>query len=134
MTDMFSKDANFQLLTQAMDVAARRNRLISDNIANMDTVGYRPKDLDFQKSLKRAMQDQGGFLTRTNPKHFRRESATGADDVMVGRKTGPFDMDPVNIDVEMTHLAENNLQYKTSAELLLRKLAILKNAIIEGGH
>ncbi len=134
MTDMFSGDSNFKLLTKAMDVSARRNRLLSDNIANMDTVGYQPKDLNFQKSLQRAMEDHGVFLERTNPVDFSGEPVAGANDVMVTRKTGPFDRDPVNIDVEMTHLAENNLQYQTSVELLLRKLAILKNAITDGGQ
>ena len=39
----------------------------------------------------------------------------------------------VDIDKEMTKLAENNLMYKTGVEALLRKLAALKHAIIEGG-
>jgi flagellar basal body rod protein FlgB len=39
----------------------------------------------------------------------------------------------VDIDKEMTKLAENNLMYRTGVEVLLRKLAALKHAIIEGG-
>ncbi|MBW1995069.1 MAG: hypothetical protein JRI77_11575, partial [Deltaproteobacteria bacterium] len=43
-------------------------------------------------------------------------------------------LDPVNIDTEMTHLIENNLKYRTSVEMLLRKMGMLKHAITEGGR
>ena len=40
----------------------------------------------------------------------------------------------VNIDKEMTKLIENNLMYRTTVETFLRKIAILKEVIREGGR
>jgi flagellar basal body rod protein FlgB len=39
----------------------------------------------------------------------------------------------INIDREMTKLIENNLQYRTATEVLLRKIAIMKE-VIRGGR
>jgi flagellar basal-body rod protein FlgB len=54
---------------------------------------------------------------------------------MSGEETGDVDryhLDSVNIDTEMANLVENNLTYRTTTELLLRKTAILRTAITEG--
>ena len=40
----------------------------------------------------------------------------------------------VDLDEQMSKLAENNLQYQASIQMLIKKFEILKNAIIEGGR
>ena len=40
----------------------------------------------------------------------------------------------INIDKEMTKLVENNLRYRSAAEILLRKINLLKEVIKEGGR
>lgn len=42
-------------------------------------------------------------------------------------------LDSVNIDTEMMNLMENNVKYKSTTEMLLRKMTILNYAIDEGG-
>lgn len=44
-----------------------------------------------------------------------------------------YHLDSVNIDTEMMHLMENNVKYKSTTEMLLRKMTILNYAIDEGG-
>ena len=48
-------DKTYRFFGKALDVAARRHNLISTNIANMDTIGFKPKDLDFNKTLERVI-------------------------------------------------------------------------------
>jgi flagellar basal-body rod protein FlgB len=126
----------YEVLSTSLDISAKRHNLISSNIANMDTIGYKPKDLDFKKTLKRAMASQPPpDMFRTNKKHFaginvNSSSSNGlnSEDVDI------YHLDSVNIDTEMTHLVENNIKYRTSTEMLLRKMDKLRYAIREGGR
>lgn len=124
-------DDAMRITEKAMTVTARRHRLISGNIANMDTVGFRPRDLDFQKTLAEEMSRDPEKLTGTDRRHYG-FGRTSTDETV--ESTDPFTPDPVNIDTEMSHLVENNIQYKTSVEMLRRKMNMLKYAITEGGR
>jgi len=130
MPDSIVFDKTVTLLKQSMDVASRRHGLITSNIANADNVGYQPKELDFQKALKAAMQPESEGLSVTQPGHIRRARHGGATEAALVRDVSHS----VDIDKEMTNLVENNIRYRTSAELLLRKLTILRQAITEGGR
>ncbi|HKK89909.1 MAG TPA: flagellar basal body rod protein FlgB [Desulfobacteraceae bacterium] len=127
----------YEMLSSALDVSARRHNLITGNIANVDTIGYKPSDLDFQKTLENVMDhDNAGEkgIERTHNRHF---SGVGASfHSMAGRNSEDVDLqhlDSVNIDTEMTNLVENNIKYRTTTEMLLRKMTILRHAIREGG-
>ncbi len=46
-------------LTRALDLTSLRQRLVSENIANIDTPGYQTRDIDFAGEFQRALsQDQ----------------------------------------------------------------------------
>ncbi len=125
-----------KLIEAALDVSARRHNLISGNISNMDTIGYKPADLDFNKTLKRAMgEKEPDYLDKTHQKHLPAEGETPFG--MAGENSEDVDiyhLDSVNIDTEMMHLAENNIKYRTAVELKLRKSKIKSYAIDEGGR
>ena len=53
-------DAEFAFGRQAMDVRAYRQELLSSNIANADTPGYKARDVDFASSLAGALKKTGG--------------------------------------------------------------------------
>ncbi|WP_063923566.1 flagellar basal body rod protein FlgB, partial [Burkholderia pseudomallei] len=52
-------DAEFAFGRQALDVRAYRQELLSSNIANADTPGYRARDVDFSSTLARALKQDG---------------------------------------------------------------------------
>ncbi|MCG8532078.1 MAG: flagellar basal body rod protein FlgB [Desulfovibrionales bacterium] len=124
-----------RLMGKSLDVAAKRHNLISGNIANMDTIGYHPRDLDFQKTLKNAMgEPEPDYMSKTHSEHlsFRDDHpfalrGKDSEDVDIYR------LDSVNIDTEMMNLTENNVKYKTTTEMLLRKMKMLNYSIEEGG-
>lgn len=124
-----------RLIGQALDVSAKRHNLISSNIANMDTIGYKPKDLDFNKTLQRVMDEkEPDYLDKTHPDHLSPESEESFQ--MTGKNSEDVDiyhLDSVNVDREMINLMENNIKYRTIVELKLRKSAIKSYAIDEGG-
>lgn len=126
-------DDTYRLLGKSMDVSSRRHSIISGNIANLDTVGYKARDLDFQKTLETQMSRNQEKLSRTDEKHY----SFGGESPMAGTIVETedfFNPDPVNIDTEMSNLVENNIKYRTSVEMLRRKMNILKHAISEGGR
>jgi len=129
-------DNTYKLLSKSLTINARRHSLITGNIANMDTVGYRPVDLDFNDTLKKAMAaTKDGDLVRTHPNHLQGQPG-GVDMSGKVRKdaTNRYNLDSVNIDTEMTNLMENNMNYRTNVEILLRKIGMLRQAITEGGR
>ncbi len=133
MADSRIFNRTFRMISNSLDIAARRNTLISSNIANIDTVGYAPKDIDFKKTLERAMNDkQTATMTVTDPRHFSGSDRRSLS--MDGRISSDVDLehlDSVNVDTEMAHLVENNIKFSETTEMLLRKMSILRNAIQE---
>ncbi|WP_133649610.1 flagellar basal body rod protein FlgB [Paraburkholderia flava] len=59
-------DAEFAFGRQALDVRAYRQELLSSNIANADTPGYKARDVDFATSLAGALKNSGGTPGASN--------------------------------------------------------------------
>lgn len=124
-----------QMIGKALDISARRHKLIAGNVANMDTIGYKPKDLDFNETLKRAIgEKKPDYLDKTHPQHLAPDdgkpfsmNAENSEEVDI------YHLDSVNIDTEMMNLTENNIKYRTIVEFKLRKSNIMSYAIDEGG-
>jgi flagellar basal-body rod protein FlgB len=135
MTDSRLFGHTSQMIGKALNVSARRHNLIAGNISNMDTIGYKPEDLDFNQTLKRAMgEKETNYLDKTHSKHLSPDD--GDPFFMNGENSEEIDiyhLDSVNIDTEMMNLMENNIKYKTIVELKLRKSTIMNYAIDEGG-
>jgi len=131
MVDSILFDRAVDVMHKALNVSSERNRLITGNIANVDTIGYAPTDLDFKETLLQAMESPAeNPLARTDARHFA-AGAANPDPGGVYRKSSTA---AVDIDQEMTNLAENNIQYRTSSEMLMRKLNMIKYSITEGGR
>lgn len=107
-----------QSLARYLDVAAFRQRVISANIANIDTPGYRAMDVDFQRELNKAMTDGDTPLApQTHP--------------VAGLLERP-DGNNVSLDREGLLLAQTQLQFTTGVALLRSELHRISLAIEEG--
>ena len=134
MPDKFSFSKIFNNLENAISITQKRNAVIASNISNIDAPGYRPKDIDFKAAMARALEtDHEPNLARTNPKHIDLKLGTqGIEPFEEKSEWNGYNW--VNIDKEMTKLTENNLMYRATVETLLRKIAIIKEVIKEGGR
>lgn len=122
---------NFRLLNQ---------NVISSNIANADTPGYKAKKVEFEGALQEALAvDRKVDLEGTDPKHMvRMANASDGSEVSPEIFDDPngiesMDGNTVNMTTEMSRQAENQLMYDASIELMKKKLGMLKYAITEGG-
>lgn len=135
MPDRLSFARAFSVLEKAAGLAQQRQTYISSNISNLETPNYRPKDIDFKTALSRALEsDQGIQVEKTNPGHMDLRGNSPHDVEPFEEKTQWNGYNWVDIDREMTNLMKNNLMFRTAIETLLRKIALLKEVIREGGH
>ncbi len=93
------------VLAKALQGSWSRNNAIANNIANVDTPGYKRQDVAFEAHLQRAMnknpQPTSEELSRIDLKQVTDNSA----------KSYRLDGNNVDIDTEMSYLAENQLKY-----------------------
>jgi flagellar basal-body rod protein FlgB len=132
MPEKLSFDRTFRALENAINVAHQRHNLISSNISNLDTPNKKGMDIDFKKAMARALESEHE-MTKTHSGHMG-PKMDGAQQAEPFEDEGEWNgYNWINIDREMTKLIENNLQYRTVTEVLLRKIAIMKE-VIRGGR
>ena len=107
------------LLGRYLDLAATRQALITSNIANIDTPGYRTRDIDFHGELVRAVQGDGDATT---------EPVVHEVQGLIARPDG----NNVSIDRESMLLSEVQLQFNAAEQLLKSDFKTLSMAINEG--
>ncbi|MEA1949374.1 MAG: flagellar basal body rod protein FlgB [Thermodesulfobacteriota bacterium] len=134
MPDNLSFSKIFNDLDKTIRVTQKRNAVIASNISNIDTPKYRPKDINFKEALARALEPHNQLnLIRTNPGHINMNMRHQGIETF--EEKGEWNgYNWVHIDKEMTKLTENNLMYREAVETLLRKIALIKEVIREGGQ
>ena len=119
---------------QALRFRALRNQVLSSNIANADTPGYKARDLNFSEALKLA--NAGSLkMVATSDMHLRQPGGTGvaADRLEYRIPSQPtLDGNTVETDVEQAAFAENALMYRASLAFLDGKIRSIRFAL-KGG-
>ncbi len=123
-------------LNTSLNLRLVNQNIISSNIANADTPGYKAKRVEFESALRDAL-GVGSQLapTESNSRHLVHHSTDPVDPEIYEDPNGVESLDGNTVDraSEMARMAENQLLYDASAEMLKRKLGMLKYAITEGG-
>jgi len=122
----------------SLDQRHKRGEIISSNIANAETPGFRAQGYAFEEQLQ-ALTNTGKGLAMnvSHPKHMK-NALTNADgmlkpDIYV-RPTEDISHDgnTVDMDEEMARMAQNQILFRSAVELLNRKVGVLKYAINGG--
>ena len=119
------------LLNKVLDVASLRHRAISNNIANVNTVNYRRKDVDFATYLRAQVVKPQVVGQRTDPRHLPVGTPDPASPRIYEPDPGPntTGINNVDIDSEMGDLAENHLLYNIGARLIGMQFQGIKESI-----
>jgi flagellar basal-body rod protein FlgB len=125
-------DRSIEHARKALDLSVTRQKLISSNLANRDTPGYRSKDLNFQEEMERLYSGSSVSLQRTDPGHLPVPSETATAEVVLKESEARLDGNTVNLSEEMSRLAENTYLYQSLIRMVGYKLQSLKRAI-QGG-
>jgi len=112
---MTISDPTMDVVYKAMQGLATRQRATADNIANVETPGYKATKVDFESSLRKA-------ITIGEP-----DAATPSI-VKSTEPNGPNDNN-VNLDDETVSSIDTNLKYQTMVEAMNAKFRLLKTAM-----
>jgi flagellar basal-body rod protein FlgB len=135
-------DATLGRLERALDVRLARHNVLAGNLANVDTPGYKPRDVDFAAAMAAVPQDGVAGTTstqRTEAGHMAATVGTGVGgaggDVPITERAGEaptLDGNRVDLDRTMAELATNGMQYGAGARVASKKLAILRYVVGDG--
>jgi len=109
-------DSTQQLLEAAMRGSWQRQTALTDNIANADTPGYRPQEVNFESALQSAIS--GG----ESPRQLQFQTEVKP------QEAGPNGT-AVSVDQEAAKLAENGLDYNALTQVLGARNSILRAAM-----
>ena len=135
----FEISKSFDILEKSLHYRKIRQDMIASNIANADTPYYRPKDIRFEEALEEEVNKKFNIpnppkleLARTEPGHMRGFDDEAEVKPIVFYRDGHLarnDGNSVDIDVETTEMAKNNIAYNASIQALRKDIDIFKAVI-----
>lgn len=124
MSQIFDK--TLKALAMSTKMRELRQSVISANVANAETPGYKAKVVDFENVLASALRDNEPLSDKLETMkadvYDNPESEVGLDG------------NSVDLEKEMAAMLENNLMYRTATQMINKKLAALKYAATDGGR
>jgi flagellar basal-body rod protein FlgB len=109
-------DSTQSALESAMSGSMLRNTLLTQNLANVDTPGYQPEDVNFQSTLAQAMQS-GQSPSSVTFQPYTVSQSVGAD----GNGVTP--------EQQEAELSSNGLLYETLTQIATQRESILESAM-----
>ncbi|SRR5579884_318330 len=135
MSNFIDTDRTVQALQFALDGLSKRAQVASNDIANVDTPNFKASEVTFEGSLRKALRGDGDNpmpLLRTDGAHLDPRSNVGAATI----KETPLlnevlknDNNNVDVDREMTTLAESHILYDAMTQMATTKLSMLRASI-----
>lgn len=130
-------------LSKVLEARTLRHNVITSNLANADTPGYRAQRVEFESAIESATESATGGpdaskLATTASTHL--SAGTNGSDVAEVYEPLPDpaatsgDGNTVSRETETARMAENQLLYRASARVVSRHLAMIRYAISEGGR
>lgn len=105
------------LLERALNIRAQYHKVLSGNIANVETPNYKEKDIDFRTEIQRSMAGPNTVEIR--------ESTEG--DVI-----GSIDGNTVNMENQIVKMTENHMLFTSLVQVLSKKFSMMRYVINEG--
>lgn len=111
------------IMNKALESSWKKQELITNNIANIDTPGYRRKDINFEKVLRTQIQKTGN-IHKINVDQLYGEIISPNQSFQ-----NRLDGNNVDIDWEMAELAKNKIKYDALSTQTARYLQRLKSVV-----
>lgn len=128
-------DGGTRLYEMALDVRSAVHETIAANMANEETPGYKARHLPFKETLTAVLDNQFPLDSRqTNSSHLSpyAEQDRIHSHTIVDKHGSGLDENTVNLEREMTGMAENTLLYMAVSQFLGGRFDGWRAAIDEG--
>lgn len=124
------------ILEKALSAASLRHKVISNNIANVNTPKFKKSEVSFENQLELAMSPPRTPIARTHERHLplKSSSASNVEPTINTVTTTSFRTDDNNVDIdsEMAGLAKNTIYYNAVADRINKYFSNIKS-VINGG-
>ncbi|WP_159884410.1 flagellar basal body rod protein FlgB [Paenibacillus puerhi] len=128
---MILNKPGFQLMERSLGAATLRQKVVADNIANVDTPYFKRSEVKFEEMLQQemGMKSLQGF--RTDPRHFVIGRPANPEPAIVrdNQTTMNNNANNVDIDYEMALMAKNQLRYNTIVQQVNGDIKKFRTAI-----
>ncbi len=114
----------FRILERFLHAANVRHGVIASNIANVDTPGYRAKDIKFEQILDSEIK-----IKKTSPKHMDNGSFNRSGDISIETTQQWADKNNVEMDMEVAKMTENAILFQAGISMLSTKIKMFKAAL-----
>lgn len=119
------------VLNKAADASYYRNEILSNNVANVDTPGYKRKDLEFEKHLSRALESAGGAKSTLTQKVHNVDLSDAKMVAYIDNADLSYRIDDNNVDIatEEVELASNQLVYNGLVDSMTHEFSRIKSVL-----
>jgi flagellar basal-body rod protein FlgB len=107
------------VIQQSLNGASLRQQLLTNNLANADTPGFKASDVDFESSLQQALASSDPNAAVANVS-FSPVSSGGEMQA---------DGNDVDLNQQMSELTQNAVEYETLTEIEKTRMQALQSAI-----
>jgi flagellar basal-body rod protein FlgB len=126
------------LLNKGLDATSVRNRVIADNIANVDTPKFKRREVIFEENVKKVLENNkfNVKLRITNSRHMQiKEKDTQIEPEIRTLRDLSYrnDENNVDIDVETAKMAKNKILYDALGQSMSNEIRLLRMAITGRG-
>ncbi len=127
-------DKTLKALTTALNFREMRQELISSNVANANTPGFKAKKMDFEEALARALDVDGNMQMNVSDGRHHNVGNGGFNNLEPEIYDDPNGVvsengNTVDVESEMARMAENKLMYDALVQLVNKKMGMMKYAI-----
>jgi len=139
LLDKILNSGSEQVLVKAMDAASLRNEIIANNIANVDTPGFKKSEVNFAEKIRDVLGNEKTHvkMSLTDKRHMMSSKSPGI--YAIQPEINPCDASSyrndgnnVDIDVEMAELAKNKIYYDAMGQSISSEIKLLRMAIERG--
>jgi flagellar basal-body rod protein FlgB len=106
------------LLEKALDIRAFYHRILASNIANVETPGYKEKDIDFKKELDSLTREPANIEVKV------KDTTDGG--------IAAIDGNTVSMEDQIVKMTENTLMFNSLVQMINKKFSMIRYAINEG--
>ncbi len=125
------------VLYQQLNFRGERQKVISNNIANINTPSYKTKDISFENELSNSLNNNDLRLKITHEKHINFENEnTKQSSVKVFEVEGleeQNDGNNVNLDTQISNMAKNSIMFDAVQQSIKKDAMWFKEIIAASG-
>lgn len=125
-TDAFSY---INVLDKAADASWKRESLLANNIANVDTPGYKRQDIDFQSVLKNELSNYKYMNLDQKMEAVRLDKLNASVYTDHGHYSYRLDGNNVDIDTEQVELASEQIKYQALTQSITAEFQRLQSVM-----